>query len=288
MTKLPRSWSWLSVGALAASLPLAACASSSQTSAAAAPQTAPPASAAIAASDPGLDVALAGAQRSEANRARDVYRHPKETLAFFGITPSQHVIELWPGGGWYTEVLGPWLRDKGSLSVVVPTGKYLQPYRDTLNAHPELYDQVHITEVTPPDSLVVGPPSSADTILTFRNIHNWLMGDFAQALHKQIFAALKPGGVYGVVEHRAAPGTTIDQSKKSGYVTEDVVIQLATEAGFVLEARSEINANPNDTKDYPEGVWSLPPSYRQGDTDHAKYQAIGESDRMTLRFRKPL
>jgi predicted methyltransferase len=235
-----------------------------------------------------FDAALAGAHRSEANKARDQYRHPRQTLAFFGVTPTQHVIELWPGGGWYTEVLAPALREHGQLSVVAPTGKYLPPYREMLAAHPELYDRVQVVEVTPPASLTLGPDASADVVLTFRNVHNWITGGFAEPLQAAVFRVLKPGGVYGVVEHRAAPGTTLEQTKKSGYVTEDAVIKLVTDAGFVLEGRSEINANPRDTKDYSEGVWTLPPSLRLGEVDKGKYLAIGESDRMTLRFRKPM
>jgi predicted methyltransferase len=197
------------------------------------------------------------------------------------------VVELWPGRGWYTEVLAPLLRERGKLVAAAPTGNYLQPYKDFLTSRPDLYDRVQLVEVTPPQTLSLGPDNSADVVLTFRNLHGWVGNGYAAEVHAAIFRVLKPGGVYGVVDHRAPPGTTPEQTKKSGYVPEDVAIQLATAAGFLLDARSEINTNPKDTKDYPEGVWTLPPSLRLGDVDRDKYAAIGESDRFTLRFRKP-
>jgi predicted methyltransferase len=231
--------------------------------------------------------ALAGAQRSDKNRPRDVYRHPAQTLAFFGLTESAHVIELWPGAGWYTEVLAPVLRDSGALTAVVPAGPGVDAYRAFLATVPALYDRVGVVTVQPPAALDLGPDASADLVLTFRNIHNWLTGNFASELTGAVFRVLKPGGIYGVVEHRAKPGTSLEVSQKSGYVTEDLVIELATKAGFVLDARSEVNANPKDTKDYPKGVWALPPALIEKDVDRDKYLQIGESDRMTLRFRKP-
>lgn len=239
-----------------------------------------------ASADP-IAAAVAAPHRSEKNRARDGYRHPRETLAFFGVGPTQHVIELWPGGGWYTEILAPLLREQGRLTAVAANGPYLQPYKDFLAAAPALYERVELVEVTPPGSLALGPDGSADVVLTFRNLHNWVANGFARELHAAAFRVLKPGGVYGVVEHRANPGTPAEQSAKSGYLSEEAAIALATEAGFVLEERSEINANPADTKDHPNGVWSLPPALRGGDVDRDKFVAIGESDRMTLRFRKP-
>lgn len=238
------------------------------------------------AGDP-IAVAVAGAHRSDKNRARDGFRHPEETLRFFQVQPTQQVIELWPGGGWYTEILAPLLRERGKLSAVVANGPYLQPYKDFLASRPDLYDRVGLVEVTPPTALSLGPDNSADVVLTFRNLHNWMSNGFAAELHAAIYRVLKPGGVYGLVEHRAKPGTSLDASSKSGYVTEEAAIALATAAGFVLEEQSAINANPKDTKDHPNGVWSLPPSLRGGDTDREKFVAIGESDRMTLRFRKP-
>lgn len=245
--------------------------------------------------DSALDSALAGEHRSEANRARDAYRHPVETLGFFGIAPDMTVVELWPGRGWYTEVLAPYLRDKGKLyaahfpaqSKVEYYQKGLAAFKAMLAANPALYDRVVLTELGPPDSVAVAPAASADAVLTFRNMHNWMGQGNDVKVMQAAFAALKPGGVLGVVEHRAAANATAEQVKDSGYMTEEMVIKAAEAAGFVLEAKSEINANPRDTRDHPKGVWTLPPSLALGDTDREKYLAIGESDRMTLRFRKP-
>lgn len=248
-----------------------------------------------ASADAALDAALAGPQRSEANRARDAYRHPAETLAFFGIKPDMTVVEIMPGGGWYTEILAPYLRDKGKLYAahfpLDTSGDYgkksITAYTQKLAAAPAVYDRVMLTPFQPPTQVDIAPPASADAVLTFRNVHNWLKEEGEVAVFKAAFAALKPGGVFGVVEHRATPGTSREQSMGSGYTAEQIVIDAASKAGFVLEEKSDINANPKDTKDYAKGVWTLPPSYAGGDTDKAKYQAIGESDRMTLRFRKP-
>ena len=245
--------------------------------------------------DSALDAALAGEHRSEANRARDVYRHPVETLGFFGIKPDMTVVELWPGRGWYTEVLAPYLRDNGKLyaahfpaqSKVEYYQKGLAAFKAMLAANTALYDRVVLTELGPPDSVAVAPAASADAVLTFRNMHNWMGQGNDVKVMQAAFAALKPGGVLGVVEHRAAANATAEQVKDSGYMTEEMVIKAAEAAGFVLEAKSEINANPRDTRDHPKGVWTLPPSLALGDTDREKYLAIGESDRMTLRFRKP-
>jgi predicted methyltransferase len=198
------------------------------------------------------------------------------------------VIELWPGGGWYTEILAPLLHEQGSLSAVVPTGKYLPPYQEFLASRPAVYDRVQLIEVNPPGQpLSFGTDGAADVVLTFRNVHGWVTGGYAKQVHEAAFKALKPGGVFGVVEHRAQRGISAEESAKTGYISEDAEIALASAAGFVLEEKSEINANLRDTKDYPNGVWSLPPVLRGGDVDKDKYLAIGESDRMTLRFRKP-
>lgn len=252
----------------------------------AAPATEPPAAASTEAD--AIARAVASAHRADESRARDAYRRPAETLAFFGVKPTQHVVELWPGRGWYTEILAPLVHEQGQLTAVAATGPYLQPYKDFLASSPERYGDVKLVEVTPPESLSLGPDASADVVLTFRNLHSWVGNGYAKQLHEAIYRVLKPGGTYGVVEHRAAPGTSSEATAKSGYVTEETAIALATDAGFVLEERSELNANSKDTKDHPSGVWSLPPSLRGGDVEREKYQAIGESDRMTLRFRKPV
>jgi predicted methyltransferase len=234
-----------------------------------------------------LALAVNGTQRSPENKARDVYRHPEATLQFIGVGPTQHVVELWPGKGWYTEILAPLLRENGSLTAAVPAGNYLQPYKDFLASQPGVYDRVQLQELAPPDQLALGPDGSADVVLTFRNVHGWVMQGYAPKVFEAAFKVLKPGGILGLEEHRARPGTPAAQSAESGYVSEQAVIEFATAAGFVLEDKSEINANPNDTTDHPKGVWTLPPSYALGDQDRAKYAAIGESDRMTLRFKKP-
>ena len=275
--------------ALSSALLLGCGGGTQQTPARSAEQVQAPAPSVTAPSEGGdpIAAAVAGAHRSDKNRARDSFRHPQETLRFFQVEPTQHVIELWPGGGWYTEILAPLLRERGKLTAVAANGPYLQPFKDFLASRPDLYDRVNLVEVTPPTALNLGPDNSADVVLTFRNLHNWMNNGFAAELHAAIYRVLKPGGVYGLVEHRAKPGTSLEASSKSGYVTEEAAIALATAAGFVLEEQSELNANPKDTKDHPNGVWSLPPSLRGGDAEREKFADIGESDRMTLRFRKP-
>jgi predicted methyltransferase len=242
-----------------------------------------------------LDRILAGDQRSDANRARDVYRHPKETLLFFGIRPEQTVLEVWPGGGWYTEIIAPLVAEKGKFyaAQVVPnpeskgTTAALKAYADKLAARPDLYGKVTVTAMGPGSTADIAPPDSVDLIVTFRNIHNWLGRDYAPAAFAAMYKAFKPGGALGVVEHRANPAVPQDPKAKSGYVNEDYAIRMIEAAGFRLVAKSEVNANPKDTKDYEKGVWTLPPTYALGDTDRAKYAAIGESDRFTLKFIKP-
>jgi predicted methyltransferase len=236
-----------------------------------------------------LEKIMAGDHRSDANRARDVYRHPQETLAFFGVKPGSTVVEISPGGGWYTELLAPYLRDSGRYIAAYPAQatRGLKAFQDKLAARPALYDKVKILPLGVPAALDIRPEGGADFVLTFRNVHNWLDDDNVDALMKSFYDALKPGGVLGVVEHRAKPGTKIKQSIESGYVTEEYVIKHAQMAGFKLDSKSEVNANPKDTKDYKNGVWTLPPVLTEKDNDRAKYLAIGESDRMTLRFVKP-
>ncbi|HEX9392418.1 MAG TPA: methyltransferase [Usitatibacteraceae bacterium] len=238
---------------------------------------------------PTLETIIAGEHRSEANKARNTYRHPVETLTFFGVRPESKVVEIWPGGGWYTEVLAPYLKDHGLYVAAFPANapRSRKAFEDKLAQKPELYSKVAIMPLAAPGNLNIRPEGGADVVLTFRNVHNWIEDGNVDAFFGAFFAALKPGGVLGVVEHRAKPGTTLAQSKDSGYMTEEYVIERATAAGFKLEAKSEINANPKDTKDYAKGVWTLPPTLTNGATDREKYLAIGESDRMTLRFVKP-
>ncbi|GAB1265108.1 class I SAM-dependent methyltransferase [Aurantivibrio infirmus] len=243
----------------------------------------------------GIDEALSAEHRSALNKARDSFRHPKETLEFFGLKPDMTVVEILPGGGWYTEILAPLLWEKGTLyaaqyspnSSISYQPRILQGFETATSAKPEVYGKVITRHLYPPNETVIAPPASADMILTFRNVHNWIMVDQENEHFAAFYAALKPGGVLGVVEHRAAPGSGMEIMKTTGYVTEAYTIELAEKAGFILEAKSDINANPKDLKNYDNGVWTLPPTYALGEKDKARYQAIGESDRMTLRFRKP-
>ena len=251
-----------------------------------------------------LDSVLAGAHRNDANKARDQYRHPKETLGFFGLAPGQTVIEITPGGGWYTEILAPVLKDQGTFvgAIIDPASvasegakayytKGNQALRDKLAANPELYGQAQLVEFNM-SSPSFGADGSADLVVTFRNVHNWVGQDAVQGMFNGFFKVLKPGGVLGVVEHRAKADDTRDVKElaKTGYFPEAAVIEMATAAGFQLVEKSEINANPADTKDHPNGVWTLPPTNQVegiAEADQAKYKAIGESDRMTLKFVKP-
>lgn len=241
-----------------------------------------------------LDSVLAGSWRSPANRARDVYRHPKATLQFFGVRPDRTVIEITPGGGWYAEILAPLLHDNGHYVAAekAPVADSEarsddSALRKKFAADAAHYGNARIVQFDP-QAPVFGAPASADLVLTFRNVHNWVMADTAPAMFKAFFAVLKPGGVLGVVDHRADDGASLEAVKRSGYLPTAYVVKLATEAGFTLDESSEINANPKDTKDYPKGVWTLPPTLTLGEQDRAKYLAIGESDRMTLRFVKPV
>jgi predicted methyltransferase len=240
-----------------------------------------------------LDQVLAGSWRSPENKARDIYRHPKATLQFFGIRPDLTVIEITPGGGWYSEILAPLLRNNGHYIAALTkpnndgeAGRDLSGLRAKFAGDAEHYGKAQVLEFDP-KAPVFGAPGSADMVLTFRNVHNWVMADTAPAMFKAFYAALRPGGVLGVVDHRAADNANLDSIKGSGYLPTNYVVKLATDAGFQLEEKSEINANPKDTKDYPKGVWTLPPTLTLGDQDKDKYLAIGESDRMTLRFVKP-
>ncbi|ULQ47994.1 methyltransferase [Flagellatimonas centrodinii] len=239
--------------------------------------------------------AVASPERTPAFAARDVYRHPVEVLRFFGVEPDHHVVELWPGGGWWTEILAPYLRAAGQYTAAgfVPSDdptayrdRIQQRFQQQLDGAPERYDRVVVTQLGLPDQWQIAAPGSADVVLTFRNVHNWLKGRYEREVFAAAFRALKPGGVLGVVEHRGDPDMSDADIDQSGYVPEARVIQLAEDAGFRLVARSEINANPRDLKRYAEGVWTLPPSLRLGELDREHYLAIGESDRMTLKFVK--
>jgi len=238
---------------------------------------------------------LAMPHRTPEERARDRYRHPAETLAFFGLRDGMSVMELWPGRGWYTRVLGPLLRERGTLILATPDPEGAPGFRREgarlmlaeVRAHPDVYGQPRPAILDPPARIDLGPDGSVDMVLTFRNFHNWLRDGTDEAVVAAVFRVLKPGGVFGVVDHRARRGTSRATMARTGYVTEEHLISRATDAGFGLDEKSEVNANPSDTADYVEGVWALPPTLRAGPTNRARYLAIGESDRMTLRFVKP-
>lgn len=266
---------------------LAACAHAGTTNpppaAATAPEAAPRA----------LEAAIGNPARTPAFVARDVYRHPAETLAFFGITPAARVIEMNPGAGWYSEILAPYLQQDGHYVAAVPraaadsgAGRRNAALQAKFAEAPALFAKAALLEYDPATP-VLGEAGSIDVVLTFRNVHNWVAADTAEAYFNAFFDVLKPGGVLGVVDHRARPGTALEVMKKSGYLTEDLVIELATRAGFRLAGKSEVNANPADTTDHPNGVWTLLPVARHEAADAEKYRAIGESDRMTLKFVKP-
>lgn len=240
-----------------------------------------------------IAAAVAAPTRTPANLARDHYRHPAETLRFFGVKPSDNVVEIWPSGGWYTEILAPLTRAAGRYHAAVPWPDGAKGIRALQAAQPDVY--AHVTLVAFPAG--EGQPKvadgSADVVLTFRNVHNWRMGaqrggkDYSAAAFAEMFAMLRRGGTLGVVDHRLPESASDERETKSGYVKVSTVRRLAEAAGFELVGQSEINANPKDSADWPNGVWTLPPSYRLKDLDREKYAAIGESDRMTLKFRKP-
>lgn len=241
-----------------------------------------------------LQAAINGDTRSEENKARDVYRHPLETLTFFGIEPHMTVVEISPGGGWYTEILAPFLNEKGTYiaagydpeSESENVRKAAERFDEKLAGNPK-YSNAKTSVFALPDKVEIAPAGSADMVLTFRSIHGFMRGGNAEAAFKAFFDALKPGGVLGLVQHRGTGEEPQDPKASKGYVNEAYIIALAEKAGFKLAAKSEVNANPKDTKDYEGGVWTLPPRLSKGDDGKDTYLAIGESDRMTLKFVKP-
>lgn len=247
-----------------------------------------------AAAKQALERAVAAPHRSDANRARDKYRHPVETLSFFGVAPDHTVVEIWPGGGWYTEILAPYLADQGKLIVAAPAGRGSEGIARRLDADPAVFGKVERANFP---SLLGGAgvaPGTADVVLTFRNVHNWGGGymhpekkDYSDEAFRELYAMLKPGGVLGIVDHRLPEDANAEREKSSGYIKVSTVRAKAEKAGFKYVGASEVNANPKDTADWPGGVWTLPPVLAKGEADRDRYIAIGESDRMTLKFVKP-
>jgi predicted methyltransferase len=244
--------------------------------------------------DPKLVAAVASDFRSSADKARDQYRHPLQTLTFFGLKPNMTVVELWPFGGWYTAILAPYLHDHGTLYEAGGDPQSTDPeereanarFAAMLAAHPEVYGKVQLT-VLAPGKMQIAPDGTADLVVTFRNIHNWVWAGIQKDVMAAAFRALKPGGILGVEEHRSNDPNAVPKSDNQAYVGEQYAIDLIQSVGFRLVGQSNVNRNPKDTKDYPKGVWTLPPSYAEGDKDRARYAAIGESDRFTLKFVKP-
>jgi predicted methyltransferase len=239
-----------------------------------------------------IEESVASGYRNPENTKRDIFRHPAETLSFFGISPEMTVVEVSPGQGWYMEILAPYLSQNGRYIMAMPVADkpYFKANEEIINGwkskYPNVGNKIEMATFSPPATIKLPENNSADVVLTFRNVHNWMMAKGEREAFKAFFNVLKPGGILGVVEHRALP-TQEDPLAKSGYVREQDVIELAVKAGFKLVGTSEINANPKDTKNHPEGVWTLPPTLKLGEKDKDKYMAIGESDRMTLKFMKP-
>ena len=253
-----------------------------------------------AATGKALDAAIAGEHRSAENKARDVYRKPREVLEFVGLRRDMTVVEMSPGAGWYTEILGPVLADQGRLYAAqfalndVPTyqRRLLGSFLTKLAATPDLYKSTVITHFAPPYALEIAPRASADLVLTFRNLHNWAAENeagvsWSNVAFKAMYDALKPGGTLGIVDHRWPDPKTENPADRNGYISEERTIRLAEAAGFKFAARSEALRNPKDTHDHPRGVWTLPPSLALGEQDRDRYLAIGESDRYLLTFTKP-
>lgn len=237
-----------------------------------------------------LAEALGSPFRTPANQQRDQYRHPRETLTFFGLQPNMTVIEVWPGAGWYSEILIPYLAPQGKyIAAAAPISEAAsgQKLLDYISGTPEFRGKTTVVDFSPTKSMNLAEPNSVDMVLIFRSAHDWIGEGVEAAAFKALYAALKPGGILGLTEHRADPKQKQDPKAKRGYVSEKQMIRAVQAVGFRLADKSEINANPKDTKDYPKGVGTLPPAYKEGDKDRAKYAAIGESDRMTLKFIKP-
>ena len=246
-----------------------------------------------------IDAAVNGSQRTPEFAARDVYRKPSAVLEFFAIAPDMSVLEIWPGkAGWYTEILAPLLRDNGQLTVAI-FGDQTDKFRDfmlsannefeqKMSAAPTVYDQVESLSLWAPGQVAIGEDEAYDMVLTFRNLHNWMAWGQTDVMLERIYSVLKPGGIFGVIDHRAPADAEIDPLARNGYVNQQRAIDLITAAGFELISSSELLANPKDSADHPRGVWTLPPTLAMGkDADNSEYLAIGESDRFTLKFRKP-
>ena len=245
--------------------------------------------------DRSLEAAVAASTRAPANVARDKYRHPLETLSFFGVKPTHTVVEIWPGGGWYTEILAPYLSSGGGKLYAVAPDWGRSGIEKLKAANSALYGFIQVADFPVFDQVGTRvADGTADVVLTFRNVHNWRMGyrrddkrDYSAEAFQQAFAMLKPGGVLGIVDHRLPETASAERERTSGYIKMSTMRRLAEQAGFKFAGSTEVNANPKDTADWPDGVWTLPPSLQLGEKDRAKYVAIGESDRMTLKFVKP-
>jgi predicted methyltransferase len=246
-----------------------------------------------------LDDAMSGEHRSAENKARDKYRRPKETLAFFGFRSDMTVVEIWPGGGWYTEILAPALKENGKLYAVQYSvnpqysyqRRYFGAFLTKAGESPDVFRDVIVTAMDFPYQLNIAPSGAADLVVTFRNAHNWVSSGYhkasAQLAFQAMFDVLKPGGVLGIVDHRWPDAENEDPHAEDGYISEERLIAFAEEAGFEFAGRSDVNRNAKDTHDHPEGVWTLPPSFALDEQDREKYLAIGESDRLTIKFVKP-
>ncbi|MET0533491.1 MAG: methyltransferase [Steroidobacter sp.] len=236
----------------------------------------------VQAKDEALAKAIAAPHRSANFVARDSVRKPQEVLEFIGVKPTQTVVEISPGGGYWTEVLAPYLHDKGTYYTAI-SPRAAENWQKKLDGNKELYGKVQVIDMSKGE---VAPAGSADVVVTFRNVHNWMSQGTAEQVFASFNKALKPGGILAIEEHRASADQPQDPKAANGYVREDYTIALAEKAGFKLVSRSEILANPKDTKDHPKGVWTLPPTLALGDQDRAKYQAIGEADNFLLKFQK--